>query len=318
MEDLRNSLLADESQSTPSYNTQGNFEHNQGIGQTVDVNDLVRALQATQLQARSTIKVPNYDGESDIDLYIMQFHDICEANKWTEKESFLHLRLALTGKALECGRGATLIEILDSLKARFGISIKKARDRLKYIRKTPHETIQELGMEINKLVNLAYPKLDYIDRNEMAIETFSKAMDNRALQRHLLAKPPTDIPEAVIYTEEFLQIGGESRPTRVATINDDDSFETVNVTQSIMQTLKCMQETLSQQAEIIKQLHDKPVHVSNPVVERKPVTCYECSGPHFRRNCPQIRRQTPRKAKQSGNDYGPTQSETQLGRDLKQ
>ena len=319
MEELRNSILVDPAQSTPVQNAQRQNEQIQGTGQNVNVLELIQALQATQLQSRSTVKVPNYDGESDIDLYLMQFNDVCEANHWTEKESLLHLRLALSGKALECGRGESLADILDSLKARFGISTKKARDRLKYMRKTPHESVQELGMEISKLINLAYPKLDHIDRNEMAIEVFSKAMDNRALQRHLLARPPMDIPEAVNFTEEFLQVGGEAKPTRVATISDEDSDETVNVTQSIMQTLKCMQETLCQQAEIIKQLHNKPaIAAQNPVVERRPVTCYECGGPHLRRNCPGLKGQYQRKTKPSGNAYGPTQSQTQLGRDLKQ
>ena len=316
LEDLRNSVLSDRVQSTPIPDTQRPVEQNQG-GQNVNILELVQALQATQLRSRTTVKIPTYDGESDIDLYIRQFHDVCEANQWTERESPLHLRLALTGKALECGRGETLAEILENLRARFGISTKKARDKLKYVRKSPHETIHELGMEVSKLVNLAYPKLDHCDRNEMAIEAFSKAMDNRALQRHLLARPPTDISEAVSFTEDFLAVGGEARPTRVATINDEDSTETVNLTQSILQTLKCMQETLSQQAEVIKQLHDKPTVSHKPVI-KQPVTCYECSGPHLRRNCPRLKEQFVRKAKPSGNDNGPTQSQFQLGQDLKQ
>ena len=313
MEDLRNSVLGDRTQSTP---IQRPTEQNQG--QNVNILELVQALQTTQLQPRTTVKLPTYNGDSDIDLYIRQFQDVCEANGWNDKNSLLHLRLALDGKALECGRGETIAEILENLRARFGISTKKARDRLKQVRKSPHETVHELGMEINKLVNLAYPKLDNCDRNEMAIEAFSKAMDNKGLQRHLLARPPMDISEAVSFTEDFLQVGGEARPTRVATINEEDNIETSPVTQSILQTLKCMQETMSQQAEIIKQLHDKSFVTHQSVAMKRPVTCYECSGPHFKRNCPRLKEQFVRKPRQSGNDNGPTQSQTQLGQDLKQ
>lgn len=315
MEDLQTSILANDNASTPAV-ARGAHQAQVNQGQHIDITELVQALQRTQIQSRTVFKVPTFDGENDIDLFLLQFHDIRRANHWVDTESLLHLRSALTGKAMECGRGETLEEVLENLVSRFGISTKKARDRLKIMHKSPHESVYELGMEINKMVKIAYPRMDQADRSEMAIDTFSKAMDNRALQRHLLARPPLDISEAISFTEEFLQVGGEHRPSRVTAISDEhNSTETASMTQGIMQTLQAMQETLSQQAEAIKLLHNRTTGTA--ATERRPVTCYECQGPHFKRNCPQLKGKFPNRAQPSGNANGPTQSETQLGRDLK-
>ena len=307
----------------------------QNPGNQINLGDLVEPLQRNTIQPRQHYKLPEYNGEGDIDLFLLQFNDVMAANQWTERDGLLHLRLSLTSKALECGRGESLEQITNNLIARFGTTTKQARDKLKYIRKTPQISIHELGIEIDRLINLAYPRIEQEDRNEMAIDVFSKAIDNKPLQRHLLARPPDNIAEAIRTTEEFLQVGGDIRPPRIATIYEEEEGEdksktkkTPDITETIVQTLQSLQTTMAQQQAAIQQqaqiLHHMQGNIhqttekyttqnnTNRFTNRPPLACYECNGPHIRRNCPRLRTRPTNNNRQSGNDHGPTQPMTQF------
>ena len=94
---------------------------------------------------------------------------------------------------------------------------KQAKDRLRSIQKTPQVSVDELGTEIDRLTKLAYPYLDQQSRDDIAVDVFYGAMDNKRLQKLLLALSPRNIAEAVKYAEEFLEDAKEHRPTRIAT-----------------------------------------------------------------------------------------------------
>lgn len=273
------------------------------------MEDLRQVLQDSTLRSTRNYKVPPYNGEGDVDLFIAQFDDVSTANRWTEAEQRLNLRLTLTGKAMECGRGDSIEHILGNLRARFGLTSKQARDQLKCLRRAPHTSTHELGAEAEKLVNLAYPRLDQEDRQEMAIDSFAKAMENKALQRHLLARPPQNMMEAIQLTNEFLQVGGETR-NRVAVLQDGLDHEDPIGMQSLVQTLQKLQETVTQQGQLLKEMRAPPRQTA-----RRPISCYECQGPHFKRDCPKLQES---RAKPTGNADGPTQPVTQLSQDLHQ
>ena len=55
---------------------------------------------ATRDQPIRRFKAPEYDGMSDIELFI-QLTDVARANQWDEGAALLHLRRSLTGKSTE-------------------------------------------------------------------------------------------------------------------------------------------------------------------------------------------------------------------------
>ena len=70
----------------------------------------------------------------------------------------------------------------------------------------------------------------------------------------------------------------------------------------LVTTLQKIQEALQKQTGILQELKTR-------WTAKKTVACYECQGPHLKRNCPQI------KSKVAGNDAGPGQLVAQLSQD---
>lgn len=92
----------------------------------------------------------------------------------------------MTDDAVDCSRGATTDVIYANLRARFGLTVKQARERLSSIEKTPNQTLQALSVEAERLVAVAFPQLAAQDRATLAIDAFIRALDNKGLKRHLL------------------------------------------------------------------------------------------------------------------------------------
>ena len=112
------------------------------------------------IKTRSTFKAPKYCGDTDIDLFIDQFSDVARANQWSKAESKLNFRISLERPAHDCGRGDSTSDIMDNLRARYGLTARQARDKLASIKKTTKQSVYELGLEITRLVNIAYPNQD--------------------------------------------------------------------------------------------------------------------------------------------------------------
>ena len=239
------------------------------------------------------IKPPQFTGSGDLELFLTQFTDVAKINKWSPEEHLLHLRLSLTDKATDCSRGNTISEIQDTLRIRFGLSSRQARDRLRHLKRTSKQTVHELGMEAQQLTRLAYPDLRDQDLEEMALETFVQALDNKSVKRHLLASPATTVAEAVQKADEYLRIG-EHSPTTVAAVQG--TTETISPhMQALSDTMKGLQVLLEGQAELLKKL-----------TEKKSIKCFECEGPHRRRFCPKLRgKENNQKKMDSGNEQGP-------------
>ena len=309
---------------------------------------LTSAVSATQ-QSNSPkpFKAPQYSGSGDIDLFISHFQEVTQANRWSEAEAKLHLKLSLSGPAASCIDGTSTEEIFCNLQTRFGLSIRQAKDKLRSIRRTGNQELHELGTEISRLTKLAYPNLDNQDQTEMALDVFSRAIDNINLQRHFLATEPRTLRQAVQSAEEFFQLGRDTRSPRVNNITEEDPV-TIHETQVLATIQNSLQKLFKQQVnqqQILDQLQQikyqpppllppnapqprlpppqfqspsfqlyptqgvqqhqlpHPQFQSRPAT-RPPIACYECQGPHMKRNCPRLQ---PKERPQTENFQGPAQ-----------
>ena len=143
----------------------------------INLDQLVEALQAGSNGSKKQIKASVFTGVGDVEMFIQQFMDIAHANRWDERETLLHLRLNLTEKAQECGQFDKTEDVLEELRSRFGITFRQARDKLELRHKLSSQGIHELGMEISKLVKLAYPNMSAADREDMAMDRFAEVMN---------------------------------------------------------------------------------------------------------------------------------------------
>lgn len=290
----------------------------------VNVDMLTQALQSAGLGSKREFKPPTYNGEGDIELFIGQFEDVANANRWEPVQCTLHLRTQLQGIAQECGRARTYEGILIDLRARFGISRQQAKERLSHMRRGHKQSIYELVAEISRLVSLGYPTLSESDKDSFTMDYMLRILDNRALQRHMLAIQPDSILEAVRATEEFLAIGGERGQSggRVMPIGEDEEDITI---QTLERGLVSVTNAITTQSalltKLIEQLGDQRQPARRSIPQgRGNIQCYGCGGPHLRRNCPGQEASTKRDSRTTpvvtadsrgsmpGNEQGPAQA----------
>jgi hypothetical protein len=157
-------------------------------------------------RSKDKFKPPKYNGDSDVELFIDRFLDISDANDWRPRETIIHLKSCLEGAATDCSGGCDLEEIIGSLRSRFGLTAKQARVKLSQLQKNSKQSYHELGSEVNRLVNIAYPEQTRAFITETSLEVFSRALCHKSLQQHLLARPHDTLTEAIKICEEFMQV----------------------------------------------------------------------------------------------------------------
>lgn len=183
-------------------------------------NDMARLADILQNaiggrnQQQQLFKAPKYDGTSDVELFIQQYTDVAQANQWDAQAAHLNLRLSLEKSAVECTRGANVEAIFGNLRARFGLSMRQARDKLAMIRKEPGQNFHAFGVEILKLVRLAYPDMDAIVQEEFAVETVKRCIENRNLYRYLLPLQLNAVGNLCRAADEYVQAGAHTMPYR--------------------------------------------------------------------------------------------------------
>ena len=160
------------------------------------------------LRPRDHFRAPVFCGEGDVELFLGQFNDVAVANRWGDQAALLHLRAHLEGTACACGAGSNRDRVEDALRARFGLSQHQAKDRLIHLKRDAKATLHEQAMDVQRLVDIAYPRLSRVDKEQMAMDHLLRALDNKALQRHMLTIVPESVVDLVQAIDEYLAIGG--------------------------------------------------------------------------------------------------------------
>lgn len=261
------------------------------------------------------LKVPEFDGTGDVELFITQFQEVAELQEWGERITALKAREGLSGKARTCGQYESWEEIAGSLRLHYGITAADAGMKLNSLRKPPTQTLAEYGLEVRRLVAIAYEEAAAPLRQRIEMERFKSGLNNPSLQGHLLARTPESIEDAVIMGNEFLQLMKRTVPT-LRTVETESSLcpeETqarpVSTTESLTKLLEaCRKEMAGLKTEVhaLKNA-PRPTNPTNPTgptrrSEEQP-GCWGChSEGHIRRDCP-----TKPWPKKTGNEGGPRQ-----------
>lgn len=287
----------------------------------VDMDQLARVL--ARMNTRDSFKPPTFRGEGDVELFISQFNDVAEANEWTARQTVLHLRTQLEGPAVDCGRGESVEAILTALRVRFGISERQGKERLMSLRKKAQDSMYDHAVEIKRLVEVAFPTLRAIDRDQLALDYFHRSIDNKAYQRHILALNLRTMEEAISAAEDFFAVGGVENTTKFSARPAGGETEGASLQMSenmakLMATIQAstqaaqaasqaqttlLTQVLARLATPAVPINGPPVQYNGPPVpinssqnqtQVRPLACYGCGGPHLKRHCPQ-----------QGNERGP-------------
>jgi hypothetical protein len=277
---------------------------NRGAARQGAVDPMTRLVEllegAMNVQApRDRFKPPRFDGKSDVEIFIAQFNDIAQANQWDQNAALINLRLSLEKDATECSRGLDIPAIFTNLRARFGLTRRQARDKLANLRREPGQSHHMLGVEVQKLVRLAYPTMTANDQSVIAIETIKRSIDNKNLSRHLLAVPADTVEGVTAAADAFFQAGQINSPKIRTNINHIDTCEEdeVNAIDSTTEILTKLLAAVEQNTKIIASLakqtnaNHKNVSRSNSRDREKTTPdgqCYRCGSTyHYIRECPE-------------------------------
>jgi len=123
--------------------------------------------------------------------------------KWDESDRYHHLCASLEGPAgqilWDAGSNATVTNIIALLRTRFGNELQAERFRaeLRARRRQPCETLQQLHLDISKLVALAYPAATPELSSHVAKEAFIEALEDPQLQLKVMEREPKLVDDAL-------------------------------------------------------------------------------------------------------------------------
>ena len=136
---------------------------------------------------------------------------MAQANNWNPQAAHLNIRLCLEKQAQECARGDNVEAIFVNLRARFGLTQRQARDKLSTVRKEPGQKFHSLGVEILKLVRIAYPNMGAAHQEDIAVENVRRCIENRQLLRHLMTIELNTVAEICRASDDYIQAGSNLR-----------------------------------------------------------------------------------------------------------
>lgn len=171
-----------------------------------------------QTERSERFKVPKFDGQTKVEHFIHQFTDVAHASNWNGQAGTIHLREALQGTALDCGKYDTTELIMGALRSKFGMTKREARAKLASLSKEYKTKLQDHASLVENLVDTAYPDMPWQFLSDMALDAFMSSLGNRELQRHLLAVPTPNLDAAVRAGNDYLQIPPTANRYHVRTL----------------------------------------------------------------------------------------------------
>ena len=182
------------------------------------------------------MKPATYDGSVAWMDYKAHFDACAELNGWTDQQKGLYLSVSLRGQAqgvfgnLESGKH-DYGDLVRALEERFAPpnQTELYRVQLRERRKKASESMAELGQDIRRLTNLAYPKAPSDVRETLAKEQFVDSLVNTEMRLKIKQVRPIDLNDAVRHAVELEAFyRAESRQAGQGFINSAVSSEQVD------------------------------------------------------------------------------------------
>ena len=233
--------------------------------------------------------------------FITEFSDVAAICRWPARVTLIQLRLCLTGPAKPYGIGQNVDDILEALRARFGLTARDARVQLQSLRRNLNTNLREHATVVERLAQVAYGDLPADSRQSLALDAFLQSINNLGLKQHLLVAEVETMERALRLGNAYFQADSTCRPgMTIQQVGADDDVLTSpaktavhvataaaekpnNLTTSLVRELLAEIRQLRQQSTVEKP-RGSPTNVDD---RRRPSVCWGCgSGGHFIRSCP--------------------------------
>lgn len=239
------------------------------------------------------VKLPTYDGKTDLFSYLTQFELISELNNWSSEKKAIQLAVSLSGNAAQILndipfgslRDYNMIKqcLIDRFQPQNQRKLHVAKLRARTRRR--NETLEDLAHDIKNMVRLAYPDLDMKCREDMALECFADAINDEQLRRDLIVGGPKTMSEAIrLATEAELSY---SRKGVFARQIYDDTLEPIlqRINQLEMANDTRINNIERPQSKLVTNSYRNENNQEN--MKKKKGVCFKCGSPdHFKKYCP--------------------------------
>ena len=260
------------------------------------------------------VKPEPYSGSEDWEEYISHFTLCAELGRWTEQEKVLALAASLRGPArtfyisLSIAEKYSYTTLVKELSQRFGSLRQQSRwlSRLEGRKRKPEESMAALGDDLRQMSQRAYPNLDGMAQEALALNQLYKCI-SLEMKCRCIDRNCSTVAQAVDIIERYESILGDGADKRRAVrMVDGDRQKPDNEISRTLQTI------LSR----LEQLEQGPYQEKGQQREsgQSKYRCYGCGSPHhFIRQCPARNANSTNQGgadtqtkKKSGNSYPPS------------
>ena len=159
-------------------------------------NQVEAAGDGVNIQNRRPPVMPDqFSGQGSWPEFLAHFENCAELNEWTQRQMAQYLRVSLRGPAylflgtLPENRRVDYIELVSALEKRFTPENQTElyRAQLRNITRGEKQSLPELGQEIRRLVQLAYPTVGENIVDVLGKDYFIDSIDDKDLRWRVLS-----------------------------------------------------------------------------------------------------------------------------------
>lgn len=137
-----------------------------------------------------------------------------------------------------------------SLRLHFGITATDAGLKLNSLKKPSTQSLAEYGLEVSRLIGIAYEEADAGLQLRLELERFKMGINHPALQGQLLARAPDNIEDAVVMGNKFVQLMKLATPAlrTVETedpVNSEARIQPVSTTDNLAKLLEACRKEMA-------------------------------------------------------------------------
>lgn len=244
-----------------------------------------------------TIRPEPYDGSVCWEEYRSHFEDCAELSNWDNRSKVLYLATSLRSTArtfymsLELDEKRSYRLLAARMQQRFGSSRHSTKwlSALENRHRQQGESITTLGDDIRQLTKKAYPHLDHLAQETLALNHLYKLISVE-MKCRCIDKECSSIQQATEVIEKYEAILGDTTHDRRR--GNIRAIETKNIEPNLSEILHKLDSRLErlENATNTRPLPAQPRYnkprTQNQANGRK--CCFLCNSPdHFFRNCPQ-------------------------------
>jgi hypothetical protein len=176
----------------------------------------------------NNVPLPVFDGVNvELESYRRQCLAVAKQNDWNSVDLAIRIISSLQGDArslmnlLPAGHEYDLDSIWNILKSRFDrpLSPELAKNQLANLQQKRGETFLHLSLQVEKLIDRAYPLANEPMRQQLLLDHFIKSIANSAVRYEIRLKNPRDVNQAKQMAEEISAIQMSEKFQRLTYVN---------------------------------------------------------------------------------------------------